>query len=102
MSLPISSLISSPLAMTPRPAASGGMPEAAGADFQKMLFHSLSEANQLEHQAEQNIEMRLLWGEITNAEVYTSLRKSELALNMMLQVRNKLVEAYQEIQQMRI
>ena len=71
-------------------------------DFQKLLFDSISETNQLGHNADANIETRLLGGDITSTEVYTSLRKAEMALNMMIQVRNKLFTAYQEIQQMRM
>lgn len=74
----------------------------AQVDFQKLLMGAISETNQLEHQAQQNVETRILGGDITSSEVYTSLRKSEMALKMMMQVRNKLLDAYQEIQQMRI
>lgn len=77
-------------------------PKAPDVDFQSLLATSLSQTNQLEHQAQANIEGRLLGEDITSTEVYTSLRKAEMALKMMTQVRNKLIDAFQEIQQMRI
>lgn len=67
-----------------------------------MLFNSLGQVNQLEHQAQMNIEGRLLGEDITSAEVFTSMRKADMALKMMMQVRNKLVDAYQEIQNLRM
>ncbi len=102
MSLPISSLAATPFSMSPRIPAEGLPGQAPAVNFQQVLLDSLSQANQLEHQAQENIEARLLGKDITNAEVYTSLRKSDMALKMMVQVRNKLVDAYQEIQQMRM
>ncbi|HCS54116.1 flagellar hook-basal body complex protein FliE [Rubinisphaera sp.] len=71
-------------------------------DFQKMLFDSIQETSNLGHTAEQNIETRLMGGNITSAEVFTSMKKADMALKMMMQVRNKLVSAYQEVQQMRM
>jgi len=71
-------------------------------DFQKLLFNSIQQTNELAHTADANVETRLLGGDITSAEVYTSLRKAELALKMMTQVRNKMVAAFQEVQQMRM
>ena len=41
-------------------------------------------------------------GEITQVEVATALKKADLSLRMMLQVRNKLLDAYNEIRQMQV
>jgi len=71
-------------------------------NFQQLLMDSLSQVNNLEQQAQNNVEARLLGEDITSSEVYTSIRKAELALKMMMQVRNKLVSSFQEIQQMRM
>ncbi|MCA8987842.1 MAG: flagellar hook-basal body complex protein FliE [Planctomycetaceae bacterium] len=76
--------------------------DSAPVSFEKMLLASIEETSQLSQTAERNIESRLLGENITSAEVYTSLKKAEMALNMMIQVRNKLFTAYQEIQQMRM
>jgi len=36
------------------------------------------------------------------AEVLTSVQKADLSFRMMMQIRNKLVQAYQEIKEIRI
>jgi len=100
MKIPIQSPVPSLASLTP-PLTEATKP-TAGVDFQSLLATSLSQTNQLEQQAQANVEARLLGEDITSAEVYTSMRKAEMALKMMTQVRNKLVDAFQEIQQMRI
>ena len=41
-------------------------------------------------------------GDINEAEVLTAVQKADLAFRMLLQVRNKLIEAYREVQQIQI
>jgi len=46
--------------------------------------------------------MQALSGEdVTQVEVMAAVKKADLALRMMLQVRNKLLDAYNEVQQIR-
>lgn len=102
MSIPISSLNSlSQISSLPAIEPKGEVP-TGGVNFQQLLMDSLSQVNQLEHQAQDNVEARLLGQNITSSEVFTSMRKAELALKMMMQVRNKLVSSFQELQQMRM
>ena len=42
------------------------------------------------------------YGNVNQAEVLTAVQKADLAFRMMLQVRNKLIEAYHELQQIQI
>ncbi len=102
MSFPVSSLNS----LSQLPAFDPIQPKsespAGGLNFQQLLVDSLSQVNQLEQQAQNNVEARLLGENITSSEVYTSLRKADLAIKMMMQIRNKLVTSFQEIQQMRM
>jgi flagellar hook-basal body complex protein FliE len=70
--------------------------------FQDVLLDALSETNRLEGESQAAIAEGLTGGDLTNAEVMASARKADLALRMMIQVRNKLVDAYREVQQMRM
>ena len=73
-----------------------------GADFKSALLDSLDEVNRLQMDAAKGIEM-LGTGETANmAEVFAAVRKADIAFSMMMEMRNKLVEAYRELQQMRI
>jgi flagellar hook-basal body complex protein FliE len=73
-----------------------------GASFKDMMLQSLDNRNQLQGQSEQAIEAGLIGDDITQAEVFSSIKKADLALRMMVQMRNKLLEAYNEIQNMQM
>ena len=73
-----------------------------GADFKSALLDSLDEVNRLQMDAAKGIQ-QLQLGETANmAEVFAAVRKADIAFSMMMEMRNKLVEAYRELQQMRI
>ncbi|MFK7778037.1 MAG: flagellar hook-basal body complex protein FliE [Gimesia sp.] len=70
--------------------------------FKNLMLQSLESVNQLQVQSEQAIEGGLLGTDITQTEVFSSIKKADLALRMMVQMRNKLLEAYNEIQNMQM
>ena len=70
--------------------------------FKELMLDSLHNANQIQLDSQQAIEKGLLGGDITQAEVFTSVKKADLALKMMVQMRNKLLEAYNEVQRMQL
>ena len=73
-----------------------------GQDFKSALLSSLEEVNRLQTEASKGIE-KLGTGETANmAEVFAAVRKADIAFSMMMEMRNKLVEAYRELQQMRV
>ena len=42
-------------------------------------------------------------GETENlAEVFSAVRKADVAFSMLMEMRNKMIEAYREVQQMRV
>jgi len=77
-------------------------PSAPGKDFKSILLGSLDEVNRLQHEADQGVQ-RLLTGETDNvAEVMAAVNKAGIAFDLLMEIRNKLTDAYQEIQQMRV
>ena len=75
---------------------------SGGKDFRSILLDSLNEVNRLQDEADQGVQ-RLLTGETDNvAEVITAVNKSGVAFDLLMEVRNKLADAYREIQQMRV
>lgn len=67
-----------------------------------MLLQSLNEVNRLQTEADEGVQ-RLLTGQSTNvAEVMAAVNKAGVAFDLLMEVRNKMVEAYQEIQQIRL
>jgi flagellar hook-basal body complex protein FliE len=94
----ISSLPSSmPLSM-----AGVNKPESADGSFKNYLIDSIREVNSMQQDADSAVEQMMTGGDANPAEVLTAVQKADLAFKMMLQVRNKLVAAYDEIQAIRV
>ncbi len=73
-----------------------------GKDFQSYLIESLEKASALQTDADKAIQ-RLVTGQTQNvAEVFTTVKKAEVAFGLLMEIRNKLLEAYQEIRQMQV
>jgi flagellar hook-basal body complex protein FliE len=73
-----------------------------GPNFSSVLKDAISTANELQKQSDQQIQ-RLMTGE--SQDLHTTLiavQKADLSFQMMMQVRNKIVQAYQEIMRMQI
>lgn len=76
--------------------------DAQGQSFKDMLVNSLEEVNRLQEDANVAFQ-RLATGKTQNVtEVLGAVQKADLAFKTLMQIRNKLVDAYEEIRQMRI
>lgn len=84
-------------------AASPTAPAApVGKDFRSVLMENLDEVNRLQHEADAGVQ-RLVTGETDNvAEVFAAVNKAGIAFDLLMEIRNKLTKAYEEIQQMRV
>lgn len=70
--------------------------------FREYLLNSLEKVNQLQNEADAGVQ-KLLTGETDNvAEVFSTSRKAGVAFDLLMEIRNKLMEAYTEIKQMRV
>jgi flagellar hook-basal body complex protein FliE len=84
------------------PTAPGGSTPAAAKDFKSVLLDSLDEVNRLQTEADHGVQT-LLTGETDNvAEVLAAVNKAGIAFDLLMEIRNKLTEAYQEIRQMQV
>lgn len=79
--------------------ASGG---AQGISFREVLGQTIKDINHTQQDAQQAIEA-LATGKTDNlAEVMIAVEKADLAFRTLMQMRNKLVAAYEEISRLRI
>ncbi|NLM40772.1 MAG: flagellar hook-basal body complex protein FliE [Firmicutes bacterium] len=90
----------------------GGLPQSVnfsklqprdeqGKNFQDYLRDALQEVNQLQQQGDVAF-TKLLTGEIEFHEAMIMAEKANLALQLTMAIRTKLIEAYQEIMRMQV
>ena len=73
-----------------------------GKDFKEFFLESLDKVNQLQNEANQGVQ-KLMTGETDNmAEVLSVSRKAGIAFDLLMEIRNKLMDAYTEVKQMRV
>lgn len=90
----------------PGAAGSGGSagagPGAAGSVFRDVFGQIFADANRQQLDA-QRLNEQLVTGQVQDvAQVMLAAQKAELSLQLAIQVRNKLLEAYQEIMRMQV
>jgi flagellar hook-basal body complex protein FliE len=77
-------------------------PAAEQAPFKNVLLEALGQVNSLQAQADEAVQQFVTGGDVNPAEVLTTLQKADMSFRLMLQLRNKLVQAYQEVNNIRI
>jgi flagellar hook-basal body complex protein FliE len=84
------------------PARPGAGPEAGGgAGFGQALGQALAEVNRL-HTDSQDAAARLAAGQGNTLDVVVAVQKADVAFQLVVQIRNKLLEAYQEVMRMQV
>jgi flagellar hook-basal body complex protein FliE len=73
-----------------------------GPSFKDVLVDSIQQVNSMQLQADQAVESMFTGGDVNPAEVLTAVQKADLAFRLTMQMRNKLMEVYQEIKDIRI
>lgn len=90
-----------PLLPEALPGGTGPAP-APGGDFRASLSEMIGQVNGLHHKAARLTE-RLVSGEVEEAhQVMIAAEEASVAFELMMEIRNKLLEAYQEIMRMQV
>ena len=86
------------------PGQAPGSADAAqpGPSFKDFLLQSIQEVNTMQQAADRAVEALSTGQEISPAEVLTAVQKADIAFRLMMQIRNKIVQAYQEVQNIRV
>lgn len=71
-------------------------------DFVGLMQSGLGEVNHLQNSAQNSVQELLTGGDVDQSEVFASVQKADMAFRMLLQIRNKLMQAYEEINAIRI
>ncbi len=90
-------------ALTPLnwPTPVAGPSEAGGAGFRELLSQTWKDTQSVTSGSQSLIETNLVSNDLSMVETFTAMKEADIALRLMLQIRNKLVDAYQELQQIR-
>jgi flagellar hook-basal body complex protein FliE len=67
-----------------------------------MLCDSIKQVNSMQLDADKAVEQMFTGGEVNPAEVLTAVQKADLAFRLTMQMRNKLMDAYTEVKDIRI
>lgn len=83
-------------------APQSSMPTDGGGSFKNVLRDAINETNALQKSADVKVQ-ELATGKTTNIpEVMMQVEKADIALRLMTQVRNKIIDAYQEVMKMQV
>jgi flagellar hook-basal body complex protein FliE len=78
----------------------GGARESGA--FKDFLLGSLHEVNSSQQQSAAMVEQLYTGGDVNPAEVMVSVQKADMAFRLLLQIRNKLLAAYEEVKNIRV
>jgi len=91
-----------PQPIGPLPTGPASTPSPQGPSFKDVLQESLGEVNRLQAEAQQATEDLMTGRTQDVGRVLIATQKADVAFKMLMEVRNKLVAAYDELRQMRL
>ena len=97
----ITSLPISPPSLPPSLPVPDGVAQDAGG-FKDLLVDSIQQVNSIQVEADRAVEALFTGENVNPAEVLTAVQKADLAFRLTMQMRNKLMDVYREIQDIRI
>ena len=93
--------LQTPLTLPMPPTGTAPAP-AGGASFKDTLLNSIQEVNAMQQTADKAVTQMVTGGDVSPAEVLTAVQKADIAFRMMMQIRNKLMSAYEEVKNIRV
>jgi flagellar hook-basal body complex protein FliE len=86
----------------PLPSTTANKAGGEGGSFKDVLLKSIQDVNSMQQQADKAVETLMTGGDADPAAVLTAVQKADLAFRMMMQMRNKVMQVYQEVKDIRI
>lgn len=86
----------------PAPAGGADAGQTFGDELAKALRGHLQRANELQSEADRTTQDLVTGRSQSVVDAFTAARKAEVAFSMLVEIRNKLVDAYQELQNLRV
>lgn len=70
--------------------------------FSEVISDAINKVNDKQINADNNVESLIKGDDITMHEVMLSMQESQLSMQLLIEVRNRMVEAYQEINKIQL
>lgn len=70
--------------------------------FIELMQAGVANVNSAQNNATAQVNDMMTGGDVSQVEVFSSVQKADMAFRMLVQVRNKLMQAYEEINAIRI
>lgn len=70
--------------------------------FAAMLRSQIQQVSAMQSEADENVTQLLTGGNASVTDVFVAARKAEVAFSLLMEIRNKLVDAYEELKNMRV
>jgi flagellar hook-basal body complex protein FliE len=70
--------------------------------FKDFMLQAIDQVNSMQQDADRAVEHLLTGGEANPDEVLTAVQKADMSFRLMLQVRNKMLQAFQELKEIRV
>lgn len=91
-----------PNQVTENKSASGNSLNNKGTSFSEIMNQKIEEANSLQKEADKLTEKFLVGEPVEIHQMLIAMEKADLALRETVEIRNKLIDAYKEIERMQI
>ncbi|MGA9671433.1 MAG: flagellar hook-basal body complex protein FliE [Terracidiphilus sp.] len=89
-----------PNSILPQPSGLGGAENSGGLDFGAVLKNAVQGVDQMNSNAGAQVNNLLQSGKGDMTSVMIAVEKADVSFQLMMQVRNKIVNAYQDIEKM--
>jgi flagellar hook-basal body complex protein FliE len=89
-----------PNSYLPQPTSAGGGDGGDGVDFGAVLKNAVQSVDQMNSSANAQVNNLLQTGNGDMTSVMIAVEKADVSFQLMMQVRNKIVNAYQDIEKM--
>jgi flagellar hook-basal body complex protein FliE len=75
-------------------------PKESGENFESLLMEAVNQVNTVQNEAERAVQELAGGGDISSAVI--AMEKADLSFQVMIEVRNKLISAYEEIMRLQV
>lgn len=76
--------------------------ETVDSPFASLLADGVGRVNSMQHESQDLVDQMLTGGDVNQAEVFTSVQKADMSFRLLVSIRNKLMQAYEELNSIRV